>query len=120
MTITESPETVIVGHQSLLTRAVSNLIDNAVKFSPEGSPVEISVSGGSVAVRDHGPGIAPSERELVFDRFFRSIETSVAPGSGLGLAIVSDIVAAHNGETFVEDPDDGGRGVVVGFGVRGV
>jgi two-component system sensor histidine kinase MprB len=114
-----SGDAIVLGHHMLLMRAVSNLIDNAIKFSSPDTRVLVTVNDRRVAVRDFGPGIAPADRALVFDRFYRSIETSEAPGSGLGLAIVADIVAAHNGMTFVEDPTEG-PGAVVGFTVAGI
>ena len=102
------------GRRSLLDRALWNLVDNAAKFSPEPSPVTVRVAGGVVEVRDHGPGIAATDRPHVFDRFYRAVETRSAPGSGLGLSIVADIVQSHGGTCFVREPDDG-VGVVVGF-----
>lgn len=117
---TEAPATVS-GHAALLQRALSNLVDNAVKFSPSDTSVDVSVVGRRVEVRDRGPGIALADRPLVFDRFFRSDAARTEPGSGLGLAIVADAVATHGGATFVDDPpDDGEGGVVVGFEVVGM
>ncbi len=104
----------IAGRRSLLDRALWNLVDNAAKFSPEPSAIEVRVAGGTVEVRDHGPGIAATDRDHVFSRFYRAVETRSAPGSGLGLSIVADIVGSHGGHCFVRDPDEGG-GVVVGF-----
>ena len=80
---TDAPAT-IAGRRSLLDRALWNLVDNAAKFSAEPTAIEIRVDGGVVEVRDHGPGIAASDREHVFSRFYRAVETRSAPGSGLG------------------------------------
>lgn len=109
----EAASTPIVGQPSQLERAVSNLLGNAHKFSPPEAPIEVSVAGGSVRVRDHGPGIAEADRARVFDRFYRSDLTRSAPGSGLGLAIVDQIVRQHQGSPFAEAADGGGA--VVGF-----
>lgn len=110
---------VIDGRRSLLDRAIWNLVDNAAKFSPEGSAIDVHVVGGTVLVRDRGPGIAPEDRDQVFDRFYRSAAARSAPGSGLGLSIVADIVDAHGGSCFVREPDDGDGGAIVGFDVLG-
>lgn len=97
---------------ALVERAVSNLVDNAIKWSPEDGRIEVSVRGGLVTVRDFGPGIAPADREHVFDRFWRSEEARGRPGSGLGLSIVRKVADAYDGRTWVTDPADGGPGTV--------
>ena len=104
---------VVRGRRAALTRAVDNLLDNALKWSPDGAEVVVSVHGGSVAVGDHGPGIAEEHRDLVFGRFYRAAEARSKPGSGLGLAIVKQIVDDHQGSVFVEAAPGGGA--VVGF-----
>ncbi|MZE75985.1 HAMP domain-containing protein, partial [Streptomyces sp. SID5475] len=71
-----------------LERAVVNLLDNAVKFSPPGGEVEVALSGGELTVRDHGPGVPAEELPHVFERFWRSPSARGLPGSGLGLSIV--------------------------------
>ncbi len=103
------------GRMGSLQRAVSNLVENAVKYSPEGTTVEIDVDGGSVRVRDHGPGIDDADRPHVFDRFYRAIGTRALPGSGLGLAIVAKAAVEHGGTTFVANAPDGGA--IVGFDI---
>jgi len=103
------------GRVGSLQRAISNLVENAVKYSPAGTSVEIDVDGGSVRVRDHGPGIDDADRPHVFDRFYRAIGTPRQPGSGLGLAIVAKAAADHGGTTFVANAPDGGA--IVGFDI---
>jgi two-component system sensor histidine kinase MprB len=92
----------------MLTRAVANVLDNAVKWSPQGAPIEVRVADGAVEVRDHGPGVAEADRPHVFDRFYRSSEARSLPGSGLGLAIVRQVVEAHGGRATVAPAAGGG------------
>ncbi len=81
-----------------LERAVSNLLDNAIKWSPPGAEVEVAVAAdGEVRVRDHGPGIDPEDADRVFDRFYRAPSSRGLPGSGLGLAIVRRVAESHGG-----------------------
>ncbi len=105
---------VVNGDRDALRRAVGNLVGNAVKYSPDAASIEIRVGDGAVAVADNGPGIAPADKDRVFQRFYRSDAARSQPGSGLGLAIVAKIVDAHGGTPFVEDADPG-PGAVVGF-----
>jgi two-component system, OmpR family, sensor histidine kinase MprB len=101
------PATVVARHHQLL-RALSNLIDNAVKFSPDGSPVEVTVRPGRVQVRDHGPGIADEDLPRVFDRFYRALDARSLAGFGLGLAIVRQIVEEGGGSVQAANHPDGG------------
>ena len=84
-----------------------------MKWGAGDGPINVTVAGGRVAVRDHGPGIDAADRDQVFDRFYRSAAARSMPGSGLGLSIVKQVVEAHDGEVFVE-PAEGG-GAIVGF-----
>jgi two-component system sensor histidine kinase MprB len=87
---------------------VGNLLDNAVKWSPPGHPVEVAVNGGEVTVRDHGPGIAEEDLPHVFDRFYRAPKARGLPGSGLGLAIVKQVAETHGGSVVAEPAPGGG------------
>jgi two-component system sensor histidine kinase MprB len=104
----------VYGDAAGLSRAVLNLLDNAAKWSPSGGRVGLRMtqtdpSHIELVVSDHGPGIPPHERELVFERFFRSTTARAMPGSGLGLAIVKHVVLKHGGTLSIEDTVPGGR-----------
>jgi two-component system sensor histidine kinase MprB len=99
---------VVRGVPERLDRAVSNLLDNAIKWSPPGQVVEVSVAAGQVTVRDHGPGIDPADLPFVFDRFYRAAAARGLPGSGLGLAIVRQVAEAHGGSVSADRADGGG------------
>ena len=96
------------GVRSRILRAVTNLLDNAGKWSPPDGVVEVAVRGSEITVRDHGPGIAPEDESRVFDRFWRSPAARQLPGSGLGLAIVKDVAETHGGRVTLERPSGGG------------
>lgn len=100
----------------MVTRAISNLVDNGVKYSPDASPIRVVVDGGRVQVEDAGPGIAPEDLDYVFDRFFRSATARTRPGNGIGLAIVRTVAEAHGGTVWAMNADDG-DGAIVGFSV---
>ncbi|WP_043843956.1 sensor histidine kinase [Amycolatopsis taiwanensis] len=102
----------VIGDPPSLERLALNLLDNAVKFSPSGSTIEVRSAPGWLTIRDQGPGIPAEHREHVFDRFWRSPEARGMPGSGLGLAIVANTVTAHGGTVEIVEPPDG-RGCCV-------
>ncbi|MEU9307122.1 HAMP domain-containing sensor histidine kinase [Streptomyces sp. NPDC048256] len=91
-----------------LERAVVNILDNAVKFSPEGGTIDVRLSHGTLTVRDHGPGIPSEELPHVFDRFWRSPGARALPGSGLGLSIVARTVEQAGGQVSLARADGGG------------
>ena len=91
-----------------LKTAVRNVLDNAAKFSPPGSPIEVRLQAGELTVRDHGTGIPPGDLAHVFDRFYRAASARSVPGSGLGLAIVRQVAEGHGGTVRAEVPADGG------------
>ncbi|MEV4679062.1 HAMP domain-containing sensor histidine kinase [Actinomadura sp. NPDC049382] len=97
----------VLGDPASLERAVVNLLDNAVKFSPPGGTVTVGLTGGELTVRDHGPGIPAADLPHVFERFWRSPSARSLPGSGLGLSIVARVVAESGGSVAL-DPAPGG------------
>ena len=115
---TDLAPSVVRGAGNRIERAVSNLLDNAGKWSPPGGRVEVTVHDRAVAVRDHGPGIAPEDVPFVFDRFWRAERARGTPGSGLGLAIVRQIADQHDATIAVETPADGGTRIRVRFPAR--
>jgi two-component system sensor histidine kinase MprB len=98
---------------SALERAMVNILDNAVKFSPVGGTVDVRLADGVLTVRDHGPGIPAEELPHVFDRFWRSPSARALPGSGLGLSIVARTVQQAGGEVTLTPAEGGGTTVTV-------
>ncbi len=98
----------VLAQPELLERAIVNVLDNAIKFSPADSLVTVSLRDGILSIADQGPGVPEHERHRVFDRFWRSDETRSTSGSGLGLAIVSDIVREHRGSVELTENAGGG------------
>ncbi|WP_438291629.1 sensor histidine kinase [Streptomyces sp. HUAS TT7] len=96
------------GVPARLARLISNLLDNAAKFSPAGAPVEVVLLAGELTVRDHGPGIAPADLPHVFDRFYRAEQARALPGSGLGLAMARQIARAHGADLTAHQAPGGG------------
>jgi two-component system sensor histidine kinase MprB len=107
--------TVIRGEPDRVNRAVSNLIDNAVKWSPTGGTVELTLHDGVLTVRDHGPGFTPADLPHVFERFYRAEDSRGRPGSGLGLAIVRQAAEAHGGSVEAANAPGGGGLIRVRF-----
>jgi two-component system sensor histidine kinase MprB len=112
--------TVIVNSPDRVARAVTNVIDNARKWSPPDGAVAVALHGGELSVRDHGPGFKASDLEHVFDRFYRAEEARRMPGSGLGLAIVKQAAEAHGGHARAANAPDGGAVLSVSFGGQSV
>jgi two-component system OmpR family sensor kinase len=108
-------EVSVDGQGDALTILLRNLVDNAIKYTPPGGTVDVSVLGASLVVEDSGPGIPEEERERVFDRFYR-IAGSEASGSGLGLAIIKAIAERHGAALTLERSERlGGLKAVVAF-----
>jgi two-component system sensor histidine kinase MprB len=108
--------TVVRGDPRRIHRAVSNLVDNAVKWSPPGGAVELDLAGGVLTVRDHGPGFADGDLPRVFERFYRADGARGLPGSGLGLAIVRQAAEAHGGSVEASNAPGSGALLRVSFG----
>ena len=97
----------VLGRPKALERAVSNLVDNALKFDRSGQ-VDVRVTVDRIEVSDRGPGVEPSDATRIFDRFFRADAARSMPGSGLGLSIVAEVAAAHGGTVFADVRPGGG------------
>lgn len=99
----------ILGDQRSIEGAVANLIDNALRAEPHGGTVDVSVyldGSGVIEVRDHGAGIAPEDRAVVFEPFWRKDDSSA--GTGLGLATVREVVTLHGGSVSIDETPGGG------------
>jgi two-component system OmpR family sensor kinase len=114
----------VLGDEAKLRQVVGNLVGNALRYTPGGTPLELAVgvrTGDAgqrfsvIEVRDHGPGISEDEAPRIFERFYRAdtSRTRETGGSGLGLAIVAAIVGSHAGSVRVEQTDGGGATMVV-------
>jgi two-component system sensor histidine kinase MprB len=98
----------VIGEAGALERAVTNLLDNAAKWSPPLGVVTVRLAEGTLTVADQGHGIAPKDLPHVFDRFYRSQESRTMPGSGLGLSIVRQVAERHGGGVEAGRSADGG------------
>ena len=96
-----------------LERAITNLLDNAVKFSPPGGTIRVLLEGERLRISDQGPGIADEDLPHVFDRFWRSPSSRNHPGSGLGLSIVAQTIKAHGGWVKAGHSAEGGAEFIV-------
>ena len=104
----------VLARRDRLVRATSNLLTNAVKFTPAGGRIRVTSEAGRITIADSGPGIAESDRPHIFERFWRSASARALPGSGLGLSIVAQVVAELQGTVEVDaDPELGGARFVV-------
>lgn len=117
--VADEPEVML--RPTMVRRAITNLVGNAVKYGQSGSPITIHIDGAHVEVHDIGTGIAEDDLPHVFDRFFRSPTARLQPGNGIGLAIVARVAEIHGGRTWARNRpaagDDPG-GAVVGFSVN--
>ncbi|MGI3781952.1 MAG: sensor histidine kinase [Janthinobacterium lividum] len=105
----------VQGDADLLSRAFTNVLDNAVKYSPSGGTISVTLHGGEVRVGDEGRGVSLEERPFVFDRFFRAEAARATPGTGLGLSITESVVRQHGGTVAVLDAPGGGALFVLTF-----
>jgi two-component system sensor histidine kinase MprB len=107
--------TVVSGEPERIARAVSNLLDNASKWSPPDGTIEVTLADDTVSVRDHGRGFAEADIPHVFDRFYRASDARSTTGSGLGLAIVRQAAESHGGAVEALNAPDGGGVVRIRF-----
>jgi two-component system sensor histidine kinase MprB len=112
----EVEPTLVRGEGDRIARAVANLLDNAVTWSPPDATIDVGLHEGELTVRDHGPGFAEEDLPFVFDRFHRARAARAKPGSGLGLAIVRQAADAHDGFVTAANAPDGGALMRIGFG----
>jgi two-component system sensor histidine kinase MprB len=98
----------ILGHPERVRRAVSNILDNAIKWSAADGRIEVALAGGELSIRDHGPGFCEEDLPQVFDRFYRSPAARSVPGSGLGLSIVRKVAKEHEGAAYAANAPGGG------------
>jgi signal transduction histidine kinase len=103
------------GAPSRLERALDNVLDNAIKWSPPGGTIEVWLVDGVLTVSDRGRGIDPADLPHVFDRFYRAASARALPGSGLGLAIVKQTVDDHGGSVSAGARDGGGAVITLAF-----
>lgn len=117
------PDVTVVGDRRRLGQIVRNLLDNAIKFSPQAARVELEAfreaGQPGFSVTDRGPGIPRAQREKIFQRFYQvdRSRSKARPGSGLGLSIVKHLVHLHGGSIEVGDRPGGGSRFVVRFPV---
>ena len=108
--------TLVSGEGARIERAVTNLLDNAAKYAPAQTTVDVTLKDGTLTVRDHGPGFHEEDLPYVFDRFHRAKDARAKPGSGLGLAIVRQAAEAHGGFVEATNAPGGGALMRIGFG----
>jgi signal transduction histidine kinase len=103
----------VQGDRHLLSQALANLIDNAVKYAPESGRIDVTLTAGPdgarITVADNGPGIPPESRGKVLDRFFRLDASRSTPGSGLGLSLVAAVAQLHDAKLLLDDNQPGLR-----------
>jgi two-component system sensor histidine kinase MprB len=104
---------VVAGREKRLTRALVNLLDNALKWSPPGGRIEVVLANGVLSVRDQGPGFAAEDLPHIFDRFYRSPVARGVAGSGLGLSIVHKVASEHGGTVRAWNASTGGAVVAL-------
>jgi len=106
----------VVADRSKMQQALANLIVNAIRYAPQGTPILVAAHRRGdalrIEVRDHGPGIATADRQRIFDKFFRGQNADGTPGSGLGLAIARSLVTLHGGTLEYEENPGGGSAFV--------
>jgi two-component system, OmpR family, sensor histidine kinase KdpD len=96
----------------MIDQVVTNLLENAVKYTPPGTPIDVRVQRLDdrvrIAIADHGPGVPADKRAAVFDKFYRLERRGGIQGSGLGLAVSKGLVEGHDGHIWIEETPGGG------------
>jgi two-component system OmpR family sensor kinase len=120
----DAPEPVVVlGDQAHLRQAIGNLVSNALRHTPEGTPIEVSArlndGEADVVVRDHGRGLGDEALRHAFDRFWQADKARVGTGAGLGLSIVAGVAAEHGGQATVANDPRGGAVFTIRLPLRG-
>jgi len=114
--VASPPDLMVTADRQLLGQALANLIDNAMKYAPQGRSIEVSAcreeGGVAISISDHGPGIPESDRARVLDRLFRLEPSRAIPGTGLGLSLVAAVARLHRGAIELEDNGPGLRCVL--------
>lgn len=118
--VREQSPGVVMGDAAMIERALMNVLDNAVKWSPTNGTVHVDVTGTAVTVTDNGPGIDAEEVPHVFDSFWRAPAARSMPGSGLGLSIVRRVVDGHQGEVVIDANPDGGTRVRIALSAAAI
>jgi len=106
--VVNADDSIVIANHHMFDRAVSNLIDNALKFDTSSQSIEVTIHNGALTVSDRGIGIPDDEVQLIFERFHRSAASRSMAGSGLGLSIVADFAHAHDGSVFARNRIGGG------------
>jgi two-component system, OmpR family, sensor histidine kinase MprB len=106
--VVNADDSIVIANHHMFDRAVSNLIDNALKFDTSSQQIDVTIHNGFLTVSDRGIGIPEDELQLIFERFHRSAASRSMPGSGLGLSIVADFAHAHDGSVFARNRVGGG------------
>jgi two-component system, OmpR family, sensor histidine kinase MprB len=113
--VVDAAPVVLVGRPGALQRALTNLVENAAKFSPEPGVILLRVTSARVTVLDRGPGLDEGDIDRIFDRFYRATRARSLPGSGLGLAIVKEVAESHGGQAFARNRGGAEGGAEIGF-----
>jgi two-component system, OmpR family, sensor histidine kinase MprB len=111
VTVADDDHVEVLARPRQLERAISNLVDNAVKYSPPDTPIDIVIEQATLTVADRGRGIPDDDTRRIFERFYRAVDVRSDPGSGLGLSIVDEIIRSHGGMVFARNRDGGGAEV---------
>ena len=111
LAVSVSAQPVIVGDRDLVFQALANILDNAIKYTPAGGTIELSLtrgaSGARVRIADSGPGIPESQRDRVLERFVRLESSRTTPGNGLGLSLVAAVAKLHGATVRLESAEPG-------------